>query len=294
MLSILFRWLVLIAMVLVPINEVMGKKPLSGLAEVNGGSLYYEVKGEGFPVVLVSGGGILDRRGWDEQFPVFARHFKVIRYDVRGIGKSSRPTGPFSHSDDLYRLLKFLGVKRVHVVALSVGGAMAIDFTLEHPDFVDHLVLAAPGLSDDAKADANMQGLSMLADITRKEGLERVIQLTLAAPFVITKENTAAGEKIRNIYLDNRDVFENGFPLYSLWQPTQPPASTRLSKIHAPTVIIRGDKDNPVYIALTDKVAGGIKGSKTLILSGGTHFINLDKPIEFNRAVLQFLGVNRS
>ncbi|MCM3902540.1 MAG: alpha/beta hydrolase [Pyrinomonadaceae bacterium] len=219
---------------------------------------------------------------------------EAIRYDVRGIGKSSRPTGPFSHGDDLHGLLEFLGVKRAHVVALSVGGAIAIDFTLGHPDFVDHLILAASGLSDDAKAQANMQGRSMLADMTKKQGLEQVIPLILDAPFVITKENTAAREKIRTIYLENRDVFENGFPLYSLWQPVQPPASARLSEIHTPTLIIRGDKDNPAYIALTDKVGRGINSARTVIIPGGTHFINLDKPKEFNRAVLQFLGVSSS
>ncbi len=241
--------------------------------------------------MFVSGGGILDRRGWDDQFLVFSRHFKVIRYDVRGIGKSSRPAGSFSHSNDLYALLKFLEIRRAHVIGLSVGGAIAIDFTLEHPEMVDHLILAASGLSDDAKADANMQGLSTLSDMTKKEGLERVIQLTLDAPFVVTKENAAARQKIKKIYLENRDVFETAFPLYSLWQPVQPAASSRLSEIHAQTLIIRGDKDNPAYIDLTDRVGRGIKDTRTLIIPGGTHFINLDKPKEFNRAVLEFLGV---
>lgn len=284
-------WLLLVAIVLLSVNEAMAKIPSAGMAEVNGGKLFYEVKGKGFPLVFVSGGGILDRRGWDEQFLVFSKHFKVIRYDVRGIGKSTRPAGPFSHSDDLQALLRFLGVKRTHVVALSVGGAIAIDFTLEHPEMVDHLILAASGLSDDAKADANQQGLAALANLTRMEGLERVIQLTLDAPFVITKENAAAREKIRGIYLSNRDVFEAGFPIYSLWQPVQPPASARLSEIRAQSLIIRGDKDNPVYLALTEKVSRGIKGAQTLIIPGGTHFINLDKPKEFNQAALKFLGI---
>ena len=98
----------------------MDNKPSEGFAAVNGASLYYEVKGNGFPVVFVSGGGILDRRGWDPQFDVFAKHFKVVRYDVRGIGKSSRPATSFSHSDDLQALFEFLNIKRAHLVGLSV------------------------------------------------------------------------------------------------------------------------------------------------------------------------------
>lgn len=150
-----------------------------GLAQVNGTSLYYEIKGKGFPLVFVSGGGVLDRRGWDDQFESFAEYYRVIRYDVRGIGKSARPQTVFSHSQDLYALLKFLGIKRAHLVGLSVGGAIGIDFTLEHREMVDHLILAASGVSDDAKAGANLQGLTTLATLTKTEGIERVIQLPL-------------------------------------------------------------------------------------------------------------------
>src|ERR1044072_826236 len=128
-----------LAMTFIANQESSAQPRLSqGMARVNGTSLYYETKGKGFPIVFVSGGGILDRRGWDEQFETFAKHYRVVRYDVRGIGKSARPQGPFSHSEDLYALLSFLKIKRAHVAGLSVGGAIAIDFALEHPEVVDH------------------------------------------------------------------------------------------------------------------------------------------------------------
>ncbi len=288
-LSILF----LLTIFLMSVNEAQSAPRVkTGTAKVNGTRLFYEMKGRGFPLVFISGGGVMDRRCWDEEFASFAKYFRVIRYDIRGIGKSERPTSAFSHSQDLYALLQFLNIKRTNLIGLSVGGAIGIDFTLEHPEMVDHLVLAAPGVSDDSKAEANMQGLTMLAALAKKEGVERVVQLTLDAPFVITKENETARAKIRKIYLDNRDVFESGFPIYSLWQPTHPPASERLGTIHTPTLVIRGDKDNPVYTKMTDKIAEGIKGYRQVIIPGGTHFINLDKPKEFSRAVREFLGVD--
>ena len=261
-----------------------------GMARVNGTALYFEMKGKGFPLVFISGGGVLDNRCWDEQFEIFARDYKVIRYDVRGIGKSARPREPFSHSQDLYSLLKFLNVKKARLVALSVGGAIAIDFALERPEMVDKLILAASGVSSDAKAEANMQSILALSAIAKKEGIERVIELTLDTPFVISKGNGAAREKIRQIYLDNRDVFESGFPIYSLWQPTRPPATIeRLSKIRARTLVIRGDSDSPAYTALIDKISLGISTARRVVIPGGTHFINLEKPAEFNRAVSEFL-----
>ena len=128
----------------------------------------------------------------------------------------------------------------------------------------------------------------MLSEMTRKRGIESIAQLTVDAPFVISKENKTQRERIRQIYIDNHDVFESGFPIYSLWRTTLP-ADARLSEIHAPTLIVRGDKDNPAYIRITDKVASAIPKARKIVIPGGTHFINLDKPKEFDEAVLNFL-----
>ena len=283
--SVLVFFVMFVAML-----ETAGQERMSGrTANVNGTSIYYEIKGRGFPLVFVSGGGILDRRGWDRQFEVFSKHYRVIRYDVRGLGKSARPVAPFSHSQDLYALLNFLKIKRAHFVGLSVGAAIAIDFAIEHAEVVDHLVLAAPGLSNDSKSEQNLQSLALITGLVKTSGIDHLIQLTLDTPFVLSKQNTAAREKVHQIYLDNRDVFEAGFPLYVLWQPIEPPAETRLGTIRAPVLIIRGDSDSPVYAALTEKIIKGIRQSTVVVIPGGTHFLNLEKPAEFDSAVLSFL-----
>ena len=261
---------------------------MRGTAHVNGTLLYYETKGRGFPIVLISGGGILDRRGWDQQFETFSKHYRVIRYDVRGIGKSARPEGPFSHSEDLYALLTLLKVKRAHVLGLSVGGAIAIDFSIEHPEVVDRLILAAPGLSSDAKSDANMQGLTALAGLVKTNGIEHVIQLTLDTPFVLSKHNTAGREKVKQIYLDNKDIFESGLPLYVLWQPVNQPEN-ELATIRAKVLVIRGDNDSPAYVVMTDKIHKAIPQATKVVIPGGTHFLHLEKPTEFDQVVLSFL-----
>ena len=110
---------------------------------VNGTQLYYEVAGEGQPLVLVHSGGF-DRRLWDEQCTTFADHYQVIRYDVRGHGESPPPTKPYSDAEDLDRLLQWLQVEKVHLVGLSLGGRIIIDFALAHPEMVDTLLLVAP------------------------------------------------------------------------------------------------------------------------------------------------------
>jgi 3-oxoadipate enol-lactonase len=260
------------------------------IAKVNGTSLYYEVIGKGFPLVLIGGGGTLDRRAWDDQFQTFADLYQVIRYDIRGIGKSARPLEPFSHSRDLHALLQLLNVRKAHFIGLSFGGAIAIDFALERPEMVDHLILAASGLSSDAKSEANLQSVLALASMAKKEGLPHVIQLILNTPSFISRENTVAREKIRQIYLDNHDVFEFDFPLIRLWQPTEPPATIeRLSEIRARVLIIEGERDNPAYKSIASKISS-FGSARKAVIAGAGHVINLDKPKEFNQVVLEFLS----
>ena len=120
----------------------------TGFAEINGTTLYYEVAGAGNPFFLVHG-HLLDRRSWDDQFAVFAQRYRVIRYDQRGFGDSGLITKGESYSDrqDLYELMKFLGIESASLMGVSGGGALAIDFTLEHPEMVDALIPVTAGVS---------------------------------------------------------------------------------------------------------------------------------------------------
>lgn len=108
----------------------------TGFAEVNGARLYYKkVAGSGPPLALVHA-GVADSRMWDEQFAVFAQRYRVVRYDVRGFGRSVMPPGPFSHADDLAALLQYLDIARAAVVGVSMGGGIAIDCTLKYPNWL--------------------------------------------------------------------------------------------------------------------------------------------------------------
>src|SRR4051794_26092803 len=116
-----------------------------GRAPVDGGTLHYEVAGDGPGVVLVHP-GLWDSRTWDVTFPVFAERHRVLRYDMRGYGRSDRPTGAFSHVEDLRAVMETAGIERAAIVGNSIGGAVAIEFVLEHPEMATALVAIAPGL----------------------------------------------------------------------------------------------------------------------------------------------------
>jgi 3-oxoadipate enol-lactonase len=117
----------------------------TGTAEVNGARIYYEVAGEGEPLVFVHA-GIADSRMWEGQVAAFAERYKVIRYDLRGFGKTEMVEGPFSHHEDLRGLLDFLGLERTHLVGCSMGGGAVLDFALEYPERVGDLVLVGSAI----------------------------------------------------------------------------------------------------------------------------------------------------
>src|SRR5215210_3813779 len=121
-----------------------------GMAEVNGTKLYYEsanIAGTGHAMVFIHG-FTLDTQMWDDQFEYFAQQFQVMRYDVRGFGKSDVPTEElYSHVEDLKALLDHLEIRRSYLVGQSMGGGVAIDFALTHPEYLNALVLIDTALA---------------------------------------------------------------------------------------------------------------------------------------------------
>src|SRR6188474_1328003 len=118
----------------------------TGRVNVPGSSLFYEAAGVGGPVILLHGGN-LDRRMWDAEFTGLQSRYRVVRYDARGYGRSGPADTAFRAHDDLLALMDALKLSRATLIGLSLGGRIAIDFALAHPERVDRLVLAAPGIS---------------------------------------------------------------------------------------------------------------------------------------------------
>jgi pimeloyl-ACP methyl ester carboxylesterase len=118
----------------------------TGFADVNGTRLYYEVAGSGHPLVLIHG-FTLDTRMWEDQCAVFARQYQVLRYDLRGFGKSAVPTDvPYTHPDDLHALMAHLGIEHAYIIGLSLGGAVAARLVEMVTDYSGwHLLNTDPG-----------------------------------------------------------------------------------------------------------------------------------------------------
>lgn len=266
----------------------------SSFAEINDTKIYYEVMGEGHPLVLIHG-GFMDIRMWDNEFELLAKYFKVIRYDLRGYGKSAVPNKTFSHIDDLFHLLKYLKIDKTYILGLSLGSMVAIDFTLTHPDMVDALIPVAPSIigyypASDAEIDDLKRIVSKYSEIfktKKEEGLDKAAELVMKLPFFVPVEPDATiTQKMHTMIKDN---FENWSKLQHLYVWSSPPSIQRLSEIKIPVFVIAGDHDVKITLGVADTLVTTIAGAKKQIIHGAAHHVNMEKPDEFNSVVLEFL-----
>lgn len=266
----------------------------SGMADVNGARLYYEVAGEGHPFVMVHA-GICDSHMWDPQFAYFSQRYRVIRYDMRGFGQSTCPPGPAATREDLYGVLCFLGVQSAYVMGCSMGGSAVIDFTLDHPEMVDALIPVCAGLGGfETDAEDEYADVWTQIEAAEKAGdLNRVNQLELGV-FVSGRGRGAdqvAPGVYQHVWKMNENNLRRGHELEQVqFQRLDPPAAGRLSEIHAPTLIIEGELDERVTLMMGDTLAAGIQGSRLVVMQGVAHVPSMEKPDEFNRLVGEFLG----
>jgi len=254
------------------------------IAEVNGAKLVYEMAGEGLALVLIHS-SFCDQRMWDDQFSVFARECQVIRYDLRGFGQSDMPETPFSFVEDLGELLRVLKIERACMLGLSLGAYIAIDFAIAYPEMTAGLIVAAaaPGGYKISEALRQRMGAIFAAG---HEDADRGIQLLLNDPEVaFDRQTPATRERLTRMFMDNRRVFHSNL---ALMQVTQPPAVKRLDEITAPTLIIAGEWDEPDLLAAADLMQSRIAGATKIVIQGAGHLSNMEKPAEFNRAVIDF------
>jgi 3-oxoadipate enol-lactonase len=245
--------------------------------------LHVEQSGQGQPVVLVHAFH-MDLRQWDAQMPALDR-FRVIRYDVRGHGKSDPPAaGPAAH-EDLASVLRDLGVERASIVGHSMGGQIAVDFALAHPAMVDRLVLVALGISGFNVAPA--QWFMPIIEAVKAGNAQRAGELWWDSPFMAgVKARGKEGEPYRQIVMDNAKVWTMPRRADT---PLDPPAIKRLSELKARTLVMVGDRDEPALRPLAQRVASEAPNARLVDLKEVGHMVPMERPAEFNRLLVDFL-----
>ncbi len=264
--------------------------PVTGFADVSGAKIYYEVGGEGHPLILLHA-GIGDSRMWDDQFAVFAEHYRTVRYDARGFGRTEMVAGPYSAHEDLFGLMRFLGIERAYLLGCSMGGQAIIDFALAHADMAAALIPVGAAVSGFQGRGGSPEDRAEMEAAYGRGDLDTCAEIMLRVWIDGPKRSPdqvspAIRDRVREMML----IFLRTPDDLGQELEAEPPALDRLGAIRAPTLVIYGDGDQPNIIEIAGLLAEKIPGARKALMAGTAHAPNMERPDEFNRLVLDFLA----
>jgi len=264
------------------------------LAPVSGIKLHYEVTGKGFPLVwLHEFAG--SYKSWDAQVKYFSRRYQVITYNARGFPPSDAPTEPESYSqehavEDLYQLLCHLGIQQAYIVGCSMGGNVALNFSIAHPDMVKALVIIGTGLGTTNREDFLTRFTEMAREL-ETEGMKAVAERYSRAPNrlqLLRKDPKGWQEHYEEFASHSAVASALTVRGFILKRPTIFALESQLQQLTMPVMIMVGDEDEPcVEPAIFMKRK--IPHSGLVILPQTRHIPNLEDPEIFNRIVSDFL-----
>ncbi len=258
----------------------------SGYLEVPDGKLYYEVAGEGEWIVLVHDGN-LHSVTWDEQFPVFSKNCRVVRYDRRGYGKSTYPEKPYSNIEDLAEVFRQLNIDKAVLMGMSAGGGLVLDFALEHPDKVTGLVLIGAVVSGYGYSDHMRDRGGNLDPELISDPAKLADYMCYKDPYTFYEGNKEAKKRGYDYLMNSLQNYK--MDKFNLLKGAKRPALPNLGEIRVPALIIVGEYDIPDCHAHAGAMEAGIAGSKRVIINKAGHIVPLEQPAVFNDIVLTFL-----
>ncbi len=252
--------------------------------------VFYEVSGEGEPLVLIMGLGA-DHTVWELHRAAYARHFRCLAIDNRGIGRTSKPGGSYTTADmasDVLAVMDHAGAKRAHVAGISMGGAIAQQLCLKAPERVRSLVLVATWAKLPLFHRTVFEHFKSVRAHTTPGDFMRCLQLWIwGEPYFET--NQADLEQAR------RDADANPAPQPQFGFAGQCDACIghdtlgRLGEIKAPTLITAGQLDIFTPLALSRQLHEGIAGSELVEFAGCAHTHHWENLEKFNSETLRFM-----
>lgn len=263
----------------------------TGFAEINGARIYYEVAGEGQPFVMIHA-GIASSAQWDDQFAYFAKHYKVVRYDMRGYGQSLPVPDDYQRHEDLRGLMDHLNIDHAIVMGCSMGGGAAMNFALDYPARADALIMVGSGPAgfgyDDwspSPLDEEMEAAYEAGDMARVNeiGMRIFVDGQGRTPDQVDPALRKKVYDMNTIALANEG--KNGKDL-----PRPVPAAQQLGSLKMPVLIVMGDLDEQYIHRAFAFMAENIPGAQTVVMPGTSHLPNMEFPDAFNAHVQAFLG----
>ncbi len=254
---------------------------------IRGIEIHYQESGNGFPFVMVHGlNG--DLTGWALIMPEFAKHYRTIALDVRGHGGTSKPDQPYSiqgFSEDLYEFLRKLEIPQAHIFGLSMGGAIAQQFALDHPEMIRSLTLVSTfSYIDDHARKAFNRLKGSLAEGGYPAFFDEVVRLAFTPEYIAANPGPIAELKQKRIAINSPTAIGRATDACLALN-----LKKQISKIAIPTLVVSGRKDAFTPLHLAEQIHRSIRGSEWKILEGVGHALYIEKAPDLAEAVLEFL-----
>lgn len=248
--------------------------------------------GEGDLVVMLHGiGG--NKRNWHDNIPAFARQFHAVAWDARGYGESDDYEGPLtfaSYADDVARLLDHFGAERAHIVGLSMGGRIAMDFAERYPERLDTLVLCATHRGFSHFSEEKKREFIRL----RKEPLVSGGEpKDIARPVAETLIGINPDPEVMPKLVDSMSRLHKASYIKSIEATVYTDSHDKLGEIAAPSLVVVGTGDRLTTPEIAEEIAGLIPGARLIKIPEAGHLVNIERPEEFNRTVIDFILGNR-
>jgi pimeloyl-ACP methyl ester carboxylesterase len=256
------------------------------LARIQGLEVYYEVRGSGEPLLLIHGLGS-STQDWEHQVDRFAERYTVVTYDVRGHGQSGKPRGRYSvpqFARDAAGLIERLGIGPMHVQGISMGGMIALQLAVDAPHLVRSLTIVNSGPEMILRTMKQRIAIYQRFVIVRLMGM-RKMGLVLSTALLPRPEH----EQMRALFVERWARNNPGAYLRALRALIGWSVSARLGTIKCPTLILTADQDY-TPVAYKQFYTAAIPGAQLVVIRDSRHMLPLERPAEYNDAVMDFLA----
>jgi 3-oxoadipate enol-lactonase len=246
------------------------------MVPVPDGELWAEDTGSGTAVVLIHGDWT-DAGIWTRLVPLLRDRYRVIRYDLRGFGRSSRPSGPFTRLADLRAVLDHFGIRQAVAVGHSGGGGPALALALHCPERTQAVTLIAPGIHDYPWPD-NDAYFQECGRLIAAADYDKIVSLGL--------RTWAPGGADAAIAAMMRGAVSSWFQIGELEQ-TDPPGFGLLGTVRTPAVMLVGDQEYPMVADVSRAIAARLSGCQTILVPGADHLLPLREPESVANAITE-------
>lgn len=248
-------------------------------------SLYYEEQGKGEPLLLLHGLGS-DGRSWEYQIEPFAKHFRVIVADVRGHGRSAKPSGPYSVSQfarDIFALLDHLQIDQFHLLGLSMGGMIGFQMAVDQPERFKSLTIVNSGPELVPRGFRQKWQIWQRRLITRFVSMEKIGEIIGGRLFPEPHQAAYKEQFVQQMGGNDPQAYRAATNALLGWS-----VSEKLDRIQFPVLVISADMDY-TPVALKEAYVRQLPTARLHVIENSRHATPVDQPEAFNTAVLQFL-----